>query len=307
MLSIEQKVDSAEKAAAIAGKPTENYLFAEEVNEIVNAVNTLEENVENLANNKQDNLNENNLGAIANGLTTEDDIQDSDKFNFTDTSDANKQKKTSWLNIKAKIVAVIDNLFVPKTRTLTIGGVTHDLSDNRTFAGGGKRVQIISDCSSWQLNANLFFVTTESVNGVGWNSGNTFKSSQPGATSNAISLITNAFVIPIGISAYNSNLKKLVLEARHSYYRPNDRFLIGYYQKNSASPVTHINPTIIYDNIVPYGETIDGTYVVLNINSNILIPENAMIVYAIASNDATAAATVNKFYCLTTQIILEEI
>lgn len=172
---------------------------------------------------------------------------------------------------------------------------------------GRKSVQIISDCSSWQLNTNLFFVTTESANGVGWNSGNTLKSTQPGATSNAVSLLTNSGVVPIAISAYNSNLKKLVLEARHSYYRPNDRFLIGYYQKKSASPVTHINPTIIYDDIVPYGETSDGTYVVLKINSNILIPENAMIVYAIASNDPTANAAGNKFYCLTTHIILEEI
>ena len=34
MLDIEQKEDSAEKLAAIAGKPTKNFLFAEEVNQI---------------------------------------------------------------------------------------------------------------------------------------------------------------------------------------------------------------------------------------------------------------------------------
>lgn len=38
-LDIEEKFDSSEKLAAIAGKPTENYLFAKEVNEIVKAVN----------------------------------------------------------------------------------------------------------------------------------------------------------------------------------------------------------------------------------------------------------------------------
>ena len=42
MLDIEQKEDSAEKLAAIAGKPTKNFLFAEEVNQIVQEVNNLE-------------------------------------------------------------------------------------------------------------------------------------------------------------------------------------------------------------------------------------------------------------------------
>lgn len=42
MLNIEQKEDSAEKLAAIAGKPTKNFLFAEEVNQIVTEVNNLE-------------------------------------------------------------------------------------------------------------------------------------------------------------------------------------------------------------------------------------------------------------------------
>lgn len=42
MLNIEHKEDSAEKLAAIAGKPTKNFLFAEEVNQIVQEVNNLE-------------------------------------------------------------------------------------------------------------------------------------------------------------------------------------------------------------------------------------------------------------------------
>ena len=51
-LDIEIKHDSNEKLAAIAGKPTENYLFAEDVNKIVEAFNNLEENVEGLSNDK---------------------------------------------------------------------------------------------------------------------------------------------------------------------------------------------------------------------------------------------------------------
>lgn len=43
MLNIETKVDSAEKLAAVAGKPTENFLFAEEFNKIVAKVNEQEE------------------------------------------------------------------------------------------------------------------------------------------------------------------------------------------------------------------------------------------------------------------------
>lgn len=41
MLNIETKVDSSEKLAAVAGKPTENYLFAQEVNQIVEEVNSI--------------------------------------------------------------------------------------------------------------------------------------------------------------------------------------------------------------------------------------------------------------------------
>jgi hypothetical protein len=40
-LTIQNKQDSAEKLAAVAGKPTENYLFAPEFNTVVNSINTL--------------------------------------------------------------------------------------------------------------------------------------------------------------------------------------------------------------------------------------------------------------------------
>jgi len=86
---------------------------------------------------KQDVLTETNFGTFSDGLTTEDDIQDLDKVTFTDSSDSNKQKKTTWLNIKAKLTTVFNTLFVPQTRTITIGAETFDLSVNRTFSGGG--------------------------------------------------------------------------------------------------------------------------------------------------------------------------
>ncbi|KGO89728.1 hypothetical protein [Flavobacterium suncheonense] len=44
MLSIELKEDSAEKLAAIAGKPTKHYLFAAELNQMVEAINDLSSN-----------------------------------------------------------------------------------------------------------------------------------------------------------------------------------------------------------------------------------------------------------------------
>lgn len=44
MLNIEEKIDSPEKLAAVAGKPTENYLFAPEFNQVVAAVNSLSAN-----------------------------------------------------------------------------------------------------------------------------------------------------------------------------------------------------------------------------------------------------------------------
>ncbi len=170
-LDIEEKVDSLEKLAAVAGKPTENYLFAEEVNQIVSAVKELEILVE------QNSLTPENFGAFSNGLQTEYDISDSDKINYTDTSDGNKQKKTTWLNIKAKIITIIDALFVPQTRTLTIGAETFDLSANRTFTGGGasKKTQIIefawggggyaSTTNWWKLNSFIQKYGTNFVNG----------------------------------------------------------------------------------------------------------------------------------------------
>lgn len=44
MLNIEPKEDSAEKLAAIAGKPTKHYLYAPEFNQLVVAINTLATN-----------------------------------------------------------------------------------------------------------------------------------------------------------------------------------------------------------------------------------------------------------------------
>lgn len=45
MLNIEIKEDSAEKLAAVQGKPTKNYLFAQELNEIVAEVNALDASI----------------------------------------------------------------------------------------------------------------------------------------------------------------------------------------------------------------------------------------------------------------------
>lgn len=130
-LDIEVKVDSAEKLAAVAGKPTEHYLFAGEVNQIVDHVKELEILV------NQNTLTAENFGSFSNSLITEDDIQDSDKFSFIDSSETNKQKKTSWLNLKSKLTTVFNALFVPHSRTITIGGVTQNLSADRTFLVGG--------------------------------------------------------------------------------------------------------------------------------------------------------------------------
>lgn len=86
-------------------------------------------------------LTETNFGAFSNSLQTEDELSDSDKFSFVDSSDGNKQKKTTWLNVKAKLANIYNALFVPETRTLTIGGVTQDLSENRTFNVGGEQFE----------------------------------------------------------------------------------------------------------------------------------------------------------------------
>lgn len=146
MLNIEVKEDSPEKLAAIVGKPTKYFLNASEINQIVDHVKELETLVE------QNILSPENFSSFINGLSIEDNIQDSDKFNFTKSYDG-IQKKTTWLNIKAKLADVFNNLYVPKNRTITINGISKDLSDNREFnISSGATDTIIFQ---WQINQSI--------------------------------------------------------------------------------------------------------------------------------------------------------
>lgn len=52
---------------------------------------------------KQDVLTETNFGVFTYGLTLENVISDDDKISFSDYSDSNKQKKTSFQNLKNKL------------------------------------------------------------------------------------------------------------------------------------------------------------------------------------------------------------
>lgn len=76
---------------------------------------------------------ETSFGTFSSGLTTEDTLADGDLFNYTDISDSNKQKKTTWSNIKSLLTTVFNALYVPLARTITIAGVSYDLSANRTW------------------------------------------------------------------------------------------------------------------------------------------------------------------------------
>lgn len=83
------------------------------------------------------------IGALINGATAKTTPVDADMVGLMDSAASNILKKLSWANIKATLKTYFDTLyqaagsFVPTTRSLTIGGVTYDLSADRTWAGGG--------------------------------------------------------------------------------------------------------------------------------------------------------------------------
>lgn len=96
-------------------------------------------NWELLVNNVQ--LTPETYSSLVNNLTTEDDISDSDKFNYLDTSDGNKPKKTTWLNIKAKLKVAFDFIYqlklVSGTNIKTINGNSILGSGDLVVSGGG--------------------------------------------------------------------------------------------------------------------------------------------------------------------------
>jgi len=78
-----------------------------------------------LATSKQDSLTEDNFGTFTNSLTTENAIDDADVWNYRDTSDSGKQKKTLWSNIKTVLKAFFDSFYSTKTRIFLTSDITN--------------------------------------------------------------------------------------------------------------------------------------------------------------------------------------
>jgi hypothetical protein len=90
--------------------------------------------------NKQDTLTETNFGTFTNTLTTQDAIDDADVFNYRDTSDSGKQKKTLWSNIKAVLKTYFDAFYSQKGGTFSIrlqGSALASPADSTTYYVSG--------------------------------------------------------------------------------------------------------------------------------------------------------------------------
>ena len=78
--------------------------------------------------------------------------------NKVTTITGNESSNVLFASVKAVVDWVIAG-FVPKTRTLTIGGVTQDLSADRTFAGGVSKQYIRGYYPSWADYTTNLWVT----------------------------------------------------------------------------------------------------------------------------------------------------
>ena len=115
------KADYTDRVNTVAGRTGNVVITSGDLSDFESAVNSL---IAAGITGKQNTLTDSTFGALTTTFGTEDAIDDDDVFNYSDTSNTAKQKKTLWSNIKAVLKTYFDSLYVAKTSWIDYSAIS---------------------------------------------------------------------------------------------------------------------------------------------------------------------------------------